>query len=523
MSRVKCGVHGRADGRATEADFIAITDAKLDAVKLLSTADPAEIDRLRQINPQMYIMVRLFIGGLDNRIVTSEQAARDWEWEARQFYNRGVREFEVHNESNLVIEGWGKNWRGGLEFAIWWADVIHRLRRGFPDAHFGWPGLSPGGDVPGVRADSVQFLAEARDLIMTEADFICAHSYFINEGSLAIEAAGMAWRVEKRRFPNKPLHLTEYSNPRHDVPHAEKGRQYVKYLALFERETNPPESAFCFCVSGSSFEHEGWRLENGSQTEIPKLIGARNTTPVPTPTKPYTLLAQPWDGRVDRKYPLVNIRDLAGVQRKTVPPGTLLRISSEPFFIPGHVEYGKRLLVNTLTEWNILADRMVKETSEPDPGGAPLRWPTDIKAVNQAWGLRPEVYKPLGVPAHEGVDIRAPSGSSIYAAGDGVVTRVEANNRAYGVCIRHSWEYQGRKFELVYAHGVPSSIHFEVGDVVKAGDVLMLADSTGNVTGAHLHFSMKEPGVTFTDKDAQGRDRVWPFSITDPTPFLPKV
>ena len=156
----------------------------------------------------------------------------------------------------------------------------------------------------------------------------------------------------------------------------------------------------------------------------------------------------------------------------------------------------------------------------PPPDVPPLRWPTDYRVVTQPFGARPEVYAPLGVPAHEGIDMRAPLGTNVYAAGDGVVTRVEAANRAYGVSVRHSWEYQGRTFELVYAHGVPGSVTVKVGDSVKSGDILMKADSTGNSSGSHLHFSMKEPGVTFTDRDAQGKPRAWPFNILDPLPFL---
>ena len=48
----------------------------------------------------------------------------------------------------------------------------------------------------------------------------------------------------------------------------------------------------------------------------------------------------------------------------------------------------------------------------------------------------------------------------------------------------------------------------------------MLADSTGNSQGPHLHFSMVEPGATFMDQDETGQARTWPFNILDPSPFL---
>ena len=45
------------------------------------------------------------------------------------FYSRGVRYFEVHNEPNLVPEGWTQSWSDGQSFGAWFLDVVNRLRR----------------------------------------------------------------------------------------------------------------------------------------------------------------------------------------------------------------------------------------------------------------------------------------------------------------------------------------------------------------------------------------------------------
>ena len=58
-------------------------------------------------------------------------------------YQAGVRYFEVHNEPNLDIEGMSWNWANGAEFGSWLTQVINLLKPRFPEARWGYPGLSP--------------------------------------------------------------------------------------------------------------------------------------------------------------------------------------------------------------------------------------------------------------------------------------------------------------------------------------------------------------------------------------------
>ena len=110
----KCliGVNGRADGPLSDADLNAISTARLEAVKLLSTARPEDVDKLRAIRGDMFIMVRLF-ADFRNRTVRSDEFASWLEGDMANFYNRGVRYFELHNEPNLQIEGWKYSWQDG--------------------------------------------------------------------------------------------------------------------------------------------------------------------------------------------------------------------------------------------------------------------------------------------------------------------------------------------------------------------------------------------------------------------------
>jgi hypothetical protein len=207
--------------------------------------------------------------------VRSDEFASWVESDMGNFYSKGVRYFEVHNEPNLQAEGWVHSWADGREFGRWMTDVINRLKGKFPEAKFGYPGLSPGGNVSGQRMDSWAFLQQGDDAARA-ADFMCCHCYWLDDGGMLANDGGLVYEEYRRRYPNKLLFITEFSNPSHSVDPRTKGQQYVNY---YRRLRNVPGlgAAFSFVLSASSgFPQEAWRLENGTITDIPKLVGQRN-------------------------------------------------------------------------------------------------------------------------------------------------------------------------------------------------------------------------------------------------------
>ena len=91
---------------------------------------------------------------------------------------------------------------------------------------------------------------------------------------------------------------------------------------------------------------------------------------------------------------------------------------------------------------------------------------------------------------HSGVDYAAPSGTPIYAAGDGVVQMAKYNG-GYGnfVKIRHNSEYTtGYGHMKGYAKGIRPGVR------VKQGQVIGYVGSTGRSTGPHLHFEIVRNG-----------------------------
>lgn len=142
---------------------------------------------------------------------------------------------------------------------------------------------------------------------------------------------------------------------------------------------------------------------------------------------------------------------------------------------------------------------------KPEEQKLKLIWPTDYKVITQRFGMRPEYYGQFGLPGHEGLDIRAPNGANIYACADGVVSLVLVNWRAgtggrradhpYGYHVRVRHKRADGEYETIYAHCQEGSAKVKEGDMVTAGQMLALGDSTGNVSGAHLHLTLKKIGA----------------------------
>jgi murein DD-endopeptidase MepM/ murein hydrolase activator NlpD len=100
---------------------------------------------------------------------------------------------------------------------------------------------------------------------------------------------------------------------------------------------------------------------------------------------------------------------------------------------------------------------------------------------------------------HTGVDIPAPKGTPVLAAGPGTV--VWAGYGVYrggydptdpyglAVTIRHDFGYQNQVLYTVYGH--LDEIDVAEGQHVETGDVLGLVGETGRVTGPHLHFEVR--------------------------------
>lgn len=93
-----------------------------------------------------------------------------------------------------------------------------------------------------------------------------------------------------------------------------------------------------------------------------------------------------------------------------------------------------------------------------------------------------------GTNMHYGLDLDGNTGDPIYAATAGVVT-FSGWRGGYGNLV--IVEADGT--EYYYAHA--SELLVNVGAIVSAGQVIARIGTTGNVTGAHLHFEVRVDGT----------------------------
>ncbi|MBV1849697.1 M23 family metallopeptidase [Catellatospora sp. NEAU-YM18] len=88
---------------------------------------------------------------------------------------------------------------------------------------------------------------------------------------------------------------------------------------------------------------------------------------------------------------------------------------------------------------------------------------------------------------HKGVDFAMPENTAIHAVGPGTVFAA-------------GWVYTGYGISVVVDHGNGYYTHYahmnreavQVGQQVKAGDILGYEGSTGDSTGPHLHFEVHQ-------------------------------
>ena len=118
-----------------------------------------------------------------------------------------------------------------------------------------------------------------------------------------------------------------------------------------------------------------------------------------------------------------------------------------------------------------------------------LRTPLDIFRIVSGFNLRRKHPIHKKIKAHRGVDYAAPTGTPVYASGDGRV--LEAGySRANGnyIFIQH-----GQTYTTKYLHLSRKSVR--TGQTVKQRQVIGKVGATGYATGPHLHYEFLVNGV----------------------------
>ena len=104
--------------------------------------------------------------------------------------------------------------------------------------------------------------------------------------------------------------------------------------------------------------------------------------------------------------------------------------------------------------------------------------------------LRPIVggRKTQGIHGNNGIDLAAPTGTSILASADGkiIVSRAGGYNGGYGIYVVIS---HANGTQTLYAHMSKNNV--SAGQNVTQGQVIGAVGSTGKSTGPHVHFEIR--------------------------------
>ena len=135
--------------------------------------------------------------------------------------------------------------------------------------------------------------------------------------------------------------------------------------------------------------------------------------------------------------------------------------------------------------------------SSNNPSGVIWLKPCNYTRVTSPFGYR---WHPVTGEwsMHKGVDLNGAKGSPIYASRSGTVTIASYHSTAGNyVQINH-----GDGYSSVYMHMTHYVV--EVGDYVKAGEIIGYVGSSGRTTGPHLHFGISYKGSYVNPMDYIG-------------------
>lgn len=145
---------------------------------------------------------------------------------------------------------------------------------------------------------------------------------------------------------------------------------------------------------------------------------------------------------------------------------------ANPWLKSSAIKPGQRLII----PGNVFDDTTVM----PGQSGG-FVWPLDTVDVSSRFGYR-------GRRKHNGIDLRAPSGTAIVASAAGKVV-FSGRRNGYGlmVVIDH-----GGGIKTVYAHNQRNIV--QIGERVDQGQVIARVGRSGNATGYHVHFEFRKQG-----------------------------
>lgn len=201
----------------------------------------------------------------------------------------------------------------------------------------------------------------------------------------------------------------------------------------------------------------------------------------------------------------------AGRGGARVPEMLSFDATSDPELLRGVEDMLTRLSGELKVQKQNYAQILKKYESNKDFFAAmPALKPMRGRYAPNKYGMR--MHPVLGIMKnHKGLDIAGDVGTSVFAAGDGVVSMAGRSGGGYGniVVVNHGYGYQ-----TLYAH--LSKVMVRAGKRVKRGELIAKSGKTGLVSGPHLHYEVRRNGITQNPSD-------YFFDDVDPETFKKQV
>ncbi len=296
----RVGLHGRNNVNFDEIDYQVIHTANIETIKMMGQTKTTVFKRLKQENPNIEIITRLYDDrfGVNKRPSPQEFAQKQLPiMRALQPY---CTKFEVHNEPNHLqgYEGWGQEDYHAQDFNQWFLRVYDLIKNALPWASLGFPGLA-------IPHRDLQWIEICRPAV-ERADWLGVHCYWQTppgqEKNHLVDFWGLRFKYYHEKFPRKTLDITECGNsniqatPPIAISEDTLARQYAEYYQeIFKYSYLNSASFFLLSSQDPTWDFFTWRSESGRvkpvvqqvrQMSRPTLKPVADITPPIIPPKP---------------------------------------------------------------------------------------------------------------------------------------------------------------------------------------------------------------------------------------------
>jgi hypothetical protein len=214
------GIHAPNRG-FNEQDYARVAEGEFGTVKMMSYHPLESYARLRSELPHLQFFVRLDTPW--HELPAPEQFVAANGPRLRTLVDAGYAPWvEIGNEPNLELHPQAER-----TYVAWFLEVLSLLRTAVPEARYGFPGLA---------RDLREFdWLESGAAAVRAADWLGVHTYWDDEREMLDPRRALKLIEFHKRFPDKPIVVTEAGNHSVGGPSRERGEQYARFVRTLAR------------------------------------------------------------------------------------------------------------------------------------------------------------------------------------------------------------------------------------------------------------------------------------------------